>query len=47
MKYTKPEVVLLAPAMKAIESGRISKPEPHFVLDLEYLASDGAYEADE
>jgi len=47
MKYAKPEVVLVAAALKAVQSGRASKPEPHIVLDLQLKGSDGAYEADE
>lgn len=47
MKYAKPEVVLVATALDAVQSGRASKPESHIVLDIQLKASDGAYEADE
>jgi hypothetical protein len=47
MKYAKPEVGLLAPAIVAIESGDPAKPPPYIILETDHLASNGAYEADE
>jgi hypothetical protein len=46
MKYTKPEIVALAPAISAIESHQTPKPMGT-VLDLQSRISNGAYEADE
>jgi hypothetical protein len=47
MKYDKPEVALLAPAIAAVESGDLPKPKPYIMFDVYGLPSDGAYEADE
>jgi hypothetical protein len=47
MKYAKPEVVLLASALQAIESGNSHKPPPYSMFDVHFLQTDGAYEADE
>jgi hypothetical protein len=47
MKYAKPEVVLLASALHAIESHNPAKPPPYSMFDADFLATNGAYEADE
>jgi hypothetical protein len=47
MKYAKPKVSLLAPAVAAIESGDPTKGQPYIVIDSYHEESNGAYESDE
>jgi hypothetical protein len=47
MKYAKPEVAVLAPALDAVKSGNPSKPLPHIIIDNDGRPSNAAYEADE
>ncbi|MGD0469212.1 MAG: hypothetical protein ABSA54_12620 [Terriglobales bacterium] len=47
MKYTRPEVTLLAPAAQAVESGSSNKKDPMYPDSLVTSGSSTAYEADE